>query len=161
VRSRIALFFALILLASTATAQPPVASLRGRVVDNDNDRPLRRAIVSPARSDAGARAVLTDEDGRFTIDLPDPSSAIVVTKAGYASTVSEPDRRTSKRAIDIRLQHGAAISGRIVEQGMPAVGARVLARRIDDASKRRRHIRPKPTTSANTGSEVYPRGNTA
>jgi hypothetical protein len=91
-------------------------------------------MVSVARRDAQARAVLTDEEGRFTIDLSDPSIAIVITKAGYASTVIEPDRRTPARELDVRLQRGAAISGRLVEQGQPAIGARVFARRIDDAS---------------------------
>src|SRR5688572_1723915 len=129
-----ALLLTLTLAVQTALAQEPAVSLRGRVVDADNDRPLRRTMVALARGDTRVRAVLTDDDGRFAIDLPDPSSAIVVMKAGYASTVIEPNRRTPARELDIRLQRGAAISGRIVEQGMPAVGARVLARRIDDAS---------------------------
>src|SRR4029453_9432624 len=66
--------------------------------------------------------------------LSEPSIAIVITKAGYASTVIEPDRHTPARQLDVRLRRGAAISGRLVEQGMPAIGARVFARRIDDAS---------------------------
>jgi hypothetical protein len=60
---------------------------------------------------------LTDEDGRFVIDLSDPSFSIVITKAGYASTVIGPDRKTPARELDVRLWRGAAISGRLVEQG--------------------------------------------
>ena len=115
-------------------AQSPAVSIRGRVVDVGNERPLRRGIVSLARGDLRVRPVLTDEDGRFTIDLPEPSSAIVITKAGYASVVIEADRRTLARELDIRLERGAVMSGRIIEQGMPAIGARVIARRVDDAS---------------------------
>jgi hypothetical protein len=144
VRSTSALVFALILVASTALAQPPAASLRGRVIDAENDRPLRRSIVSLARRDAGVRPVLTDEDGRFAIDCPGPCSAIVITKAGYESVVVEPERRTVTRELDVRLERGAVMSGRIIEQGMPAIGARVIARRVDDASH------TKPTYEAET-----------
>lgn len=149
VRSTIALIVALLLPAATVLAQQAQrasVSIRGRVVDAADDRPLRRAMVSLARGDmrgdTRGRAVLTDDEGRFAIDLPDPSTAIAVTKAGYASTVVAPDRRTSTSAIVIRLPRGAAILGRVVEQGMPAIGARVIARRTDDASS------PLPTYQA-------------
>ena len=144
VRSTSGLLIALILLASTALAQPPAVSLRGHVVDAENERPLRRSIVSLARGDLRGRPVLTDEDGRFVIELPEPSSAIVITKAGYASIVIEPDRRTLARELDIRVDRGAVISGRIIEQGTPAIGARVVARRVDDSSN------TKPTYEAET-----------
>lgn len=125
-------------------AQPSPVSLRGRVVDAENERPLRRSIVSLARGDLRVRPVLTDEDGRFAIDLPEPSSAIIITKAGYASVVIEPDRRTLTRELDIRLDRGATVFGRVIEQGIPAIGARVVARRVDDASN------TKPTYEAET-----------
>jgi Carboxypeptidase regulatory-like domain len=144
VRSTSALVFALILLASTAMAQPPAVSLRGHVVDAENERPLRRSIVSLARGDLRVRPVLTDEDGSFVIELPEPSSAIVITKAGYASVVIEPDRRTLTRELDIRLDRGAVMSGRVIEQGVLAIGARVVARRVDDVSN------TKPTYEAET-----------
>ena len=133
-RRAAAILLTLFLSPSAALPQPRAVSLSGRVVDADNDRPLRRAMVFVAQRDAQSRAVLTDEDGRFVIDLSDPSIAIVISKAGYASTVIEPDRRTPARELDVRLRRGAAISGRLVEQGQPAIGARVFARRIDDAS---------------------------
>ena len=143
-RPAAALFIALILSAADAIGQPPAVSLRGRVADAENELPLRRAIVSLARGDLRVRPVLTDEDGRFVVDLPDPSSAVVITKAGYASVVIEPDRRMLARELDIRLERGAVMSGRIVEQGMPAIGARVVARRVDDSSN------TKPTYEAET-----------
>ena len=86
-RSTVARALALIVSAAAAMAQPSAVSMRGRVVDGDNERPLRRALVSIflPRDDDATRPVLTDEDGRFAIELSDPSSAIVITKAGYAS----------------------------------------------------------------------------
>jgi hypothetical protein len=129
-------FVALIVTASVATAQPAPMSLRGRVVDADNDRPLRRSIVSvwqPVDLDR-ARPVLTDEEGRFVIELSEPSSSLVITKAGYASAVIEPNRRTPTRNLEVRLARGAVMSGRVSERSLPAIGARVVARRIDDTS---------------------------
>ena len=78
VRFASAILLALFLSPSVALPQPRAVSLTGRVVDADNDRPLRRAMVSVARQGVRARAVLTDEDGRFVIDLSDPSIAIVI-----------------------------------------------------------------------------------
>lgn len=126
---------ALMLAAQTALAQQAAVSLRGRVVDAGDDRPLRRSIVSLARSDLRVRPVLTDEEGRFAIELPEPSSAVVITKAGYASMVIDRDwRAAASRELDIRMERGAVMSGRVIERGIPAIGARVIARRLDDAS---------------------------
>ena len=131
------LLLALILAAPTAFAQQAAITVRGRVTDAENSRPLRRAIVSLTRPDRSQRPLLTDEEGRFEIDLPDASSALVIGKAGYAYNIIEPDRRTvPAHELDIRLQRGAAMSGRVLERGSPAIGARVIARRIDDASDR-------------------------
>ena len=138
--------------------------IRGRIVADADDRPLRRAVVRIAidqsdremramlavargqRPDREVRAVLTDEEGRFEIELPEPSSQLIVTKAGYASIVVIPDRRTlsapdlsardpAARELDIRLSRGAAVWGRVLERsGAPAVGTRVVARRVEDPS---------------------------
>jgi hypothetical protein len=122
---------ALALAAQTALAQQPAVSLRGQVVDAENDRPLRRAIVSLARGDDRVRPVLTDEEGRFEIELPEASSEIVIAKAGYASTILQPDPRTQSRELDIRLPRGATMSGRVIESGIPVIGAPVVARPIE------------------------------
>ncbi len=158
------LLLALILSASAASAQPSPVMIRGRIVADADDRPLRRAVVRIAtdqsdremramlavargqRPDREVRAVLTDEEGRFEIELPEPSSQLIVTKAGYASIVVIPDRRTlsapdlsardpAARELDIRLSRGAAVWGRVLERsGAPAVGIRVVARRVEDPS---------------------------
>jgi hypothetical protein len=58
----------------------------------------------------------------------------VISKAGYASAVIETNRRTSTRDLEVRLARGAVMSGRVSERSLPAIGARVVARRIDDTS---------------------------
>src|SRR5262245_60317368 len=126
---------ALMLGAQAALAQSPAVALRGRIVDAQNERPLRRAIVSLAGRDHGVRPVLTDEDGRFVIELSEPVDALVITKAGYASAVIQPDRRAvSIRELDVRLERGAVVSGRVIEKGIPAIGARVIARKNNEVS---------------------------
>jgi Carboxypeptidase regulatory-like domain len=126
----------LTLAAQTSLAQQAPVVLRGQVADAENARPLRRAIVSLARGDRRVRPVLTDQEGRFAIELPDLSSAVVITKAGYASALIEPDRRTVPlRELDVPLSRGAAMSGRVIERGMPAIRSRVIARRVEDTSK--------------------------
>jgi hypothetical protein len=66
----------------------------------------------------------------------------VIGKAGYAYSIIEPDRRTvAAHEIDVRLQRGAAMSGRVLERGSPAIGARVIARRIDDGLGSRSDLR--------------------
>jgi hypothetical protein len=139
--------------ASAASAQPSPVVIRGRIVADADDRPLRRAAVRIAsdpsdremratlaiarggRPDREVRPVLTDEEGRFELELPEPSSQLIVTKAGYTSIVVIPDRRTPARELDIRLSRGAAVWGRVLERsGAPAVGARVVARRLEDPS---------------------------
>jgi hypothetical protein len=157
--ARRCLLLALILSASAASAQPATVVVRGRIVADADDRPLRRAAVKIAggdqpdremraalavargeRPDRELRAVLTDEEGRFEIELPESSSQLIVTKAGYTSIVVIPDRRRLSardlaRELDIRLSPGAAVWGRVLERsGAPAVGARVVARRVEDPS---------------------------
>lgn len=148
------LLLALILSASAATAQPAPVVIRGRIVADADHRPLRRAAVRIAggdqpdremraalalargeRPDSEPRAVLTDEEGRFEIELPESSSQLIVTKAGYTSIVVIPDPRAPARELDIRLSRGAVVLGRVLERsGAPAVGVRVVARRVEDPS---------------------------
>ena len=146
--------------SAAASAQPSPVVIRGRIVADADARPLRRALVRIAagdqpdremraalalargeRPDREVRAVLTDDEGRFEIELPESSSQLIVTKAGYTSIVVIPDRRAQSardpvaRELDIRLSRGAAVWGRVLERrGAPAVGARVIARRVEDPS---------------------------
>src|SRR5262245_8447713 len=124
--------------ASAASAQQTSVSIRGRVVAAADDRALSRAIVSLARPDRRVRPVLTDGEGRFEIAVLEPASALVVSKAGYATTRITPDRRAeATRELEIRVPRGAVLSGRVLDpNGEPAIGARITARRADggDAS---------------------------
>jgi hypothetical protein len=131
--------FALIALSHEARTQQPSAPIRGRVVAADNDRPLRRALISQAPSDTARpgspsdtpRPVLTDDDGRFEIALARPVTSLTVSKAGYA-TMRLDVKQPIDRELDVRLSKGAAISGKVVDaSGVACIASPVVAQRID------------------------------
>jgi hypothetical protein len=126
VRSTIALAVAVLLSAAAVLAQSAPLVIRGRVLASDNDRPLRRALVTLT----GTRPVLTDDEGRFAIEAADRSVSFTVSKAGYASIRFTPPRPpTANRAFVVRIARGGVISGRIMDSnGEPAVGSTVIAR---------------------------------
>jgi|RhiMethySRZTD1v2_1073278.scaffolds.fasta_scaffold00038_87 carboxypeptidase family protein len=117
-----------------AMAQPAPSVIRGRVVADGNDRPLRRALVALTGPDRG-RPVLTDDEGRFEIQPPDASASLTVTKAGYATTKVTPPRATRDgREVVVRMSRGGVISGRVIDtKGETAIGAKVTARMSDTA----------------------------
>jgi hypothetical protein len=121
---------ALIFWASVAAAQPSAPPvIRGRVLAEENDRPLRRALVALSASNRSVRPVLTDDDGRFEIQV-DTSSSLTVTKAGYASTRFTSPRQpsTRNRPLIVRMARGGVISGRIIDaEGQTAIGVKVAA----------------------------------
>jgi hypothetical protein len=125
---------ALVLSASAVVAQSAPVTIRGRVVDAENDRPLRRAIVSMAGSGQRVRPVLTDADGRFEIRVADRSVSLTIAKAGYATTrLGSP--RDPQREFEIRLARSGVVSGRIFDSnGESAPGMKVRARPDGTAS---------------------------
>jgi hypothetical protein len=137
-------FVGLMPWASFAIAQPAPLTIRGRVVADDNERPLRRALVTSAGGgDRRVRPVLTGGDGRFEIQPPDSAAALTVAKAGYASTRFTLRRSSaaSDRELVVRLPRGGVISGRVIDSNaQSAIGSRVVAR-LDDASADGAHQR--------------------
>ena len=132
----IACLLAVVVAVPAAMAQPAPSVIRGRVVADGNDRPLRRALVALTGSERTVRPVLTDDEGRFEIQPPDSSASLTVTKAGYATTRVTPPRPTrDQRELVVRLPRGGVISGRIIDSnGEGAVGAKVTARPVEPAA---------------------------
>ena len=131
--SRCAAVIVVLAIAGAGVAAQQPVTISGRVVAADNSQPLRRARISTSTADLD-RSVLTDDEGRFDVVIRDASQPLLVTKAGYASTVVDL-RRTkpaANRPIDVRLAKSAAISGRVSDQyGVPVPGVQVVARRLD------------------------------
>src|SRR5574342_232577 len=127
-RIQILLACLLAAIATPALTQQPV-TIHGRVVAAENERPLRGARVSLSNPADGVSAVLTDDEGRFELAIPD-SAELVVSKAGFATMPIERGReaRAGARALVIRLSKGAAIAGRVAdESGIALIGARLAA----------------------------------
>ncbi|HEX3703537.1 MAG TPA: carboxypeptidase regulatory-like domain-containing protein [Vicinamibacterales bacterium] len=113
-------------------AQPGPTTIRGRVVAEDTDEPLANVRVAAPSSKFGAPVVLTDEEGRFALTVSPGTARLVVSKTGYGAR--DEALRSTIPAIDIRLQRGAAVSGRVVdESGDPVLGARVSVLRAASA----------------------------
>ncbi len=103
--------------------EKPGKTYSGRVVGPDGT-PVAGAKVTPLRLDDKAPTVLTDADGRFTIEpIPDDDSPAMITgqavrveAAGLARQMFVPK---SDGDSTIRLQEGAPVSGRVLYKGRP------------------------------------------
>jgi hypothetical protein len=145
---RLASLIAMLVMAAPA-ALAQETTIRGRVFAADNKQPLRRALVSiPVRAPQAPlgialrppepRGVLTDDEGRFEIEIGDSVTTLVASKGGYAPASIEINRKTltARTEVTIQLPRGAAVSGRLTRSsGEAVVSAGVIARRVDANAK--------------------------
>ena len=128
--------------------------IRGRVVSADTGAPIRRAQVRISGPDIGAKAALTDVDGRYEFrELPAGRFSLNATKSGYVSVqygqtrpfeqgrqIELADKQVLDKA-DISMPRGSVISGRIVDEfGEPVADAMVSAMRQTWMGGRRRLV---------------------
>ena len=140
------LVLALMCLTADVLAQTPGAPIiAGRVVAAGTGVPLRRARVEligqgvlPAGAPpellrtSGAQPVLTDDDGRFAIEIQAlrPAMPLTISKGGYVTTFAVIRRENANTPIELPLVRGAAISGIVLDlKGAPAAGYPVTIRR--------------------------------
>lgn len=137
------------LLAAAAladlAAQRPVPARDGAVdatrlvqgqvrVADDSAAFLRRARVTLVGTTV---PVFTDQEGRFAIVVPERAWALRISKPGFAPQTFQGNAATPASPLDIRLARGAAINGRIADDGgMPVVDARVTVRQAVEAVRR-------------------------
>src|SRR5262245_14058814 len=115
-RTIVAILVSMVALAGHAQT----ASVTGRVLADATGAPLPNVRVVLAGPAAGS-PVLTDGDGRFTLPGPAGRQSVIASKSGYAR--SEPVVGNAGQPIEIRLQRGATISGRVVDRFGEAVAA--------------------------------------
>jgi hypothetical protein len=141
--------------ARDVTAPPaatvPTASVSGIVTSAEpNPQPIRRVVVTISGTElAAARAAITDDNGRFSIDgLPAGRFTLSAKKPAYLPATygaSRPGRPGIELAIasgqhvtnlSIVMTHGAAIAGVIRDnKGLPLSNARVsITRRLPDGT---------------------------
>jgi len=118
-------------------------TIRGRVVADNGNEPLRKARVVIG-GPTSIPPTFTDDQGRFAFTkLPAGQYALTARKAGYAAAAfgsrnpGEPPMRVDLAAgatvdgIEVRMTRGAAISGRLVDEfGEPIENAVVFAERV-------------------------------
>ncbi len=140
---------------------PPVRPLktgtgriRGRVISAETGAPIRRAQVRLSANDVGAKAAMTDSQGRYEFaDLPEGRFTITASKSGYVSVQygqirpsesGRPIELADKQVIDkadILMPRGSVISGRIVDEfGDAVTDAMVTALRQSWVNGRRRLV---------------------
>ena len=141
------LLIALVLAALIQSPAPSGASLTGQVLEEGTGAAIAGAQVNvlrapPERPAAGTMGVpgrplttTTDREGRFQVDGLEPGRyRISVQKAGFAMSLDAAPPidlgAGERRGIDVRLQRGAVIVGRVLDEaGEPLADARVMAMR--------------------------------
>ena len=111
----------------------PGMQIEGLVVGPDR-RPIAGAQVSAfqdystrSRTDAGARAAITDYDGRFRIGgLQDRPVDVTVKADGYASSHLKGVKPATNDVLEIELNRGAVLAGRVVDTGGAVVSSAMV-----------------------------------
>lgn len=109
--------------SSTFDIDYKAASVRGRVVDRSSNEPLGEATVSfrpssPQSQDMrGARSVLSDTNGNFSIDYVPPGPyAITASREGYGNEVTETTiGETGRDDLQLTLARNDGVNLRIVD----------------------------------------------
>ncbi len=138
------------------------STISGVVVADDNDaKPVRHARVMLKGAEAAGATTVTDDRGRFAFTgLPAGRFELTASKDGWITAAYGAKRPlrpgtalplAEGRAVDvtIRLLHGAAISGALLDNaGQPSVGTMVRAMRyaIVDGERRLTPSRASATT---------------
>jgi protocatechuate 3,4-dioxygenase beta subunit len=126
----------------------------GRILSAETGAPIRRAQVRISGPDIGAKAALSDAEGRYEFrDLPAGRFMLNVSKSGYVVVQygqsrpfesGRPIELADKQVIDkvdISIPRGSVIAGRIVDEfGEPVAEAMVTAMRQTWAGGRRRLV---------------------
>jgi protocatechuate 3,4-dioxygenase beta subunit len=104
-------------------------TIRGRVTAASNGAALPRVRVAvPSAQGQWMRAVLSDDRGRFALVVPSATRTITASKAGYAAVATAAPQDAED--IEVRLEAGSAVSGRVTDPGgVPVALVRVTVRR--------------------------------
>lgn len=109
---------------------PKPGRLAGRVVDAQSQQPIADFGVGVTRRGGmpfGAPPTpFHAEDGSFTLDVPPGSVDLSVTATGYvrgSATGIDVEEGKSANGIEVKLERGARLTGRVTSGGAPVSGA--------------------------------------
>lgn len=116
-----------IVLATGAVVEGRVLSPSGKPVAGANVELMEEEARGSFRMPVSAA---TDGDGRYRLDgLAPGTRTIQATHEGYRRAVRDLEVRSGENALDLSLEGGAEVRGRVVDEGgAPVVGARVSLR---------------------------------
>jgi hypothetical protein len=109
-----------------APAQVPTVKFEGRVVADDTGLPLPNARVSPSfgAADLPFVSTLTDGEGHFAFSFRQGRYNISAAKTGFARR--DVPQAAAGQPLEIRLQRGGVISGRVLDEfGDPVANVQV------------------------------------
>jgi hypothetical protein len=128
-------------IPAIVSAQQPsvVPVIAGQVLAADSDTPLRRARVSMAAGSSRPDPVMTDDNGRFAIEVPGSGITpftLTIAKGGFVTATTSVLGKDVQAPLLVRLPRGAAISGIVVDSsGAPVASMSVSASRIEDGAR--------------------------
>jgi hypothetical protein len=152
-----------------AAPRTGTAAIRGRVVDAQTSRPLRRARINLTAPELGREGIpaSTDDDGRYELtNLPAGRFTLAVERSGYLP-LRYGQRRPNEQGIPLELGEGqlldninfalprmGVISGRVLDElGEPIAGVWVTAQRSIWADNRRRLMPDGPIATTDDDGE--------
>ena len=133
-RRAFVLALALLCPGTDAPAQTPGApAVTGRVVAASDNLPLRRTRIEVSSSAWRAEPVLTDDAGRFVVEVRGSRAVtLTATKGGYTVATITIQRDSLGTPLEVVLARAAVISGVVVDlKGMPVPGYMVTVRRLN------------------------------
>ena len=98
-------------------------TLEGRVINSEGN-PIANADLSLSRS--FRRAICTtDDQGRFELDrVPPGRNEVAIRAKGYVPALKQVDAAAGMAQVEVRLEDGGTVSGRVVdEDNKPVAGA--------------------------------------
>ena len=114
-------------LGANAIAQQPArlpgTFITGQVLPANSNTPLRRVRIDVTRGSWRAEPILTDNEGRFSIDLERAGPvSVTATKGGFLVAKTTVQQADLSRPLLMHLPRGAVITGTAFdENGQPAV----------------------------------------
>lgn len=111
---------------------PKPGRLEGRVLDKQTQRPVRQFTVGTETRTGPRRGnttrAFTDDDGKFVLeDVPPGTYDVYVIASGYARGTTNAVEVTAGEGstVELSLERGATVVGRVTANGQPVSGAAV------------------------------------
>jgi Carboxypeptidase regulatory-like domain len=125
---------------------PKPGRLEGRVVDKETERPITQFTIGTETRSGPRRGnttrAFTADDGKFVLeDVPPGTYDVSVTASGYARATSNAIEvaEGEPSTVELSLERGATVVGRVTSNGQPVSGAAVSGVEARGRSSQTKH----------------------